>query len=354
MQRLIFGILGVLSVCCNLYSQEYKVFHTSICYDLLCSIEQSENVLSHPVFQNTLATDSLFISKVNHINEKVRASNLCNFHSSLSTSKDNLDSCIVFFDTIKRSDIPKEYEGKYIDNIFNVLPDIKYVLKGLISAGYYDYWTDFVFPKIQNTINNYKFEEGILDKIHSELITMSGNGFLSDEYSKIYILDIGNAFSLNDETFCCTHLLLDKELAKQYSINFIQVYIHENLHRIFLSKGLMRKLDELYENNSFYCYNEDIARSHGEGKNEAFIVAAESFISHKLGLKTNEEVLVEFQEYVEGSLVLSPIIYTYLPEKNENESFNDFLLSLFEKGLISSKGLEKQYNSALEKIKKSN
>lgn len=349
MKKIIYLLLSFIFGV-NLFAQEYKVFHTSASYDLLCSIEQYENVLSHPAFANTLSADSIFISKIKHINQTVRASNLCNLYSSLPTSKNSLDSCIAFFDSIKRCDIPKEYEGKYVDNIFDVLPDIQFVLRRFVLDGYLSYWTDFVLPKLQKAIEGYKFEDGLLDKIHSELISMSGNNALSDEYAKIYILDIGNAFSLNDETFCCTHLLLDKELAKKYRINFIQVYIHENLHRIYLSKDLMGKLDYLYENNSFYRKNEDIAKSHGEGKNEAFIVAAESFISHKLGLKTQKEVLIEFREYVEGALVLSPIIYMYLHKKKENESFSDFLLSLFEDGYISSKKLKQQYDSAMKEL----
>ncbi|WP_373815426.1 hypothetical protein, partial [Porphyromonas loveana] len=138
---------------------------------------------------------------------------------------------------------------------------------------------------------------------------------------------------------------------KQYRINFIQVYIHENLHRLYLSKSLIDKLDELYENDSFYRKNEDVAQKHGEGKNEAFIVAAETYISRKLGLKTDREVYQEFDEYVEGSLVLSPIIYQYISNKKGKDSFNDFLLNLFEKKYIKAGSVEKQYNEIMRKLK---
>ena len=198
--------------------------------------------------------------------------------------------------------------------------------------------------------NEKKCEE-ILEKIHSELVKMAGNESLNEEYSKIYILDIDNAFSLNDETFCCTPLLLNEEIAKQYRINFIQVYIHENLHRLYLSKKLIAKLDELYEQDAFYRKNEDLARKHGEGKNEAFIVAAETYISRKLGLKTNSEAYQEFTEYVEGSLVLSPIIYKYLCENFEKQSFDSFLLNLFETKKIRAGNIEEQYNKIMKELK---
>jgi len=333
------------------FGQNYKVFHTSVCYDMLSSFDKYEKIISNPFFENTLAQDRMFIKDIEIINQKVRPSNLCNLYASLPTDKDDVIKCLYFFNSLEEEDVPEKFKGKYVANIFSVMPQIKRVLQKLITANYTKYWIEQVYPALKQEIDGYKFEEGISDKIHTELTKMAGNDSLNEEYPKIYILDIDNAFSLNDETFCCTPVLLNKEIAKQYRINFTQVYIHENLHRLYLSEKLIGKLDELYEQDAFYRKNEDLARKHGEGKNEAFIVAAETYISRKLGLKTDSDVYQEFDEYVDGSLVLSPIIYQYLCDEVEKHSFDRFLLNLFETKKIKAGNVEKQYNKIMKKLK---
>lgn len=331
-----------------------KVFHTSLCYDLLSSIENHETLAESLMYKKNLIDDSIYQSNIKLINETVKASNLCNLYASLPTNKDNIDDCIAFFTYFYPKQIPQKFQGKYVERIFNVKDEIVETLTILKEAGYESYWRQSVLPKIEKAINGFTFEDGLLDKIHEEITLMAGNNPLSENYSKIYILDIGNAFNLNDETFCSTYFLLDKEIAKQYRINFVQVYIHENLHRLYLSEELMNHLDELYSTDDFYRSNELKAAEHGEGRNEAFVVAAETYISKKTGLKNVDDVFIEFTEYVGGSLVLTPIIYTYLNKKSEMESYNDFLLKLFKKGKIKSGKIEKQYNKAMKKVKGKN
>ncbi len=352
MKRTVFNILLLFVISVN--AQEYKVFHKSICYDLLSNFVNYEELIAHPFFENSLAKDTAFISDVKLINEKVRPSNICNFYASLPTDKDDIKACLTFFSSVQRHNIPDKWEGKYVDNIFSVLPQICTTIEKLINANYQKYWEKHVLPKLTQAIQDFEFEEGILDKIHNELILMAGNSQLSDEYSKIYILNIDNAFSLNDETFCCTYLLLDNQLSKKYRIDFIQVYIHENLHRLYLSKDLMKNLEDLFEKDVFYKTKESIARKHGEGLNEAFIVALECYVSRKLTLKSDKDVYDEFKEYVEGSLVLAPVIYKNLFQKSENETLDNFLLTLFKKKKIKAGKVEKQYNSAMEWILKAN
>ncbi len=172
---------------------------------------------------------------------------------------------------------------------------------------------------------------------------------LPDIQSKIFILDIKNAFNLSDESFCCTPLILDHEIEKQLRLSFMNIYIHENLHNLYLSPELMAELREL-DNDTFYRDKENIAQRHGEGRNEAFIVAAEVYISNKLGLRDNQSVYDEFSQYVDGSLVLAPIIYVYLSDRNHNESYNDFLLRLFDKGILKTGIIEANYNNAMNTI----
>jgi len=318
---------------------------------MLSSFDSYEKLISNPFFKNTLARDSNFIADIKSINQKVRPSNICNFYASLPSDKTNTKECYLFLKSLRKEDIPDEFMGQYVENIFSVMPQILNVVEKLIDADYQKYWEEQVYPMLKRNIDSFTFEEGILDKIHEELIKMSGNGNLSDEYPKIFILDIDNAFSLNDETFCCTPVLLDKETAKKYRINFIQVYIHENLHRLHLSKTLIQELEKLYEEDDFYRKNENVARNYGEGLNEAFVVAAETHISQKLGLRTDYDVYTEFKEYVGGSLVLAPIVYSFLSLKDDKQPFDSFLLNLFETGIIKSGNIEKQYNEIMTRLK---
>ena len=93
----------------------------------------------------------------------------------------------------------------------------------------------------------------------------------------------------------------------------MQVYIHENLHRLSLSGELLDMLQTLYDNDDFYRTHEDRARAYGEGGNEAFVVAAERYVSRRLGRIDDKQVLDEFLVYCDGTHVLAPIVYRYLP-----------------------------------------
>lgn len=130
----------------------------------------------------------------------------------------------------------------------------------------------------------------------------------------------------------------------------MNIYIHENLHNLYLSPKLMAKLGEL-DNDPFYNSKEAVAQKYGEGRNEAFVVAAEVYISKNLGLRDAQNVYDEFSQYVDGSLVLAPIIYVNLSRREGQESYNDFLLRLFEDGVLKSGAIETNYNDAMEFIK---
>lgn len=111
---------------------------------------------------------------------------------------------------------------------------------------------------------------------------------------------------------------------------------------------------DLLENlkkDDFYRVNEEVASSHGEGLNEAFVVAAEVYISHKIGRRDSESVYREFKEYVDGSLVLAPIVYIHLPEKRVDETFNDFLIGLFNRGDITPGNVKAEYERAMSTLK---
>ena len=189
-----------------------------------------------------------------------------------------------------------------------------------------------------------------LGAIHQEITRLAGGQPLDATGSRIYILgNIDNAFALLDETFCCTPLLLDPETARQYRIDFMQVYIHENLHRLSLSGELLDMLQTLYDNDDFYRTHEDRARAYGEGGNEAFVVAAERYVSRRLGRIDDKQVLDEFLVYCDGTHVLAPIVYRYLPDLRDGESFDGFLRRLLDRRIRPGK-VESQYRRAMKKL----
>lgn len=102
--------------------------------------------------------------------------------------------------------------------------------------------------------------------------------------------------------------------------------------------------------DDFYRDSEKVARHHNEGRNEAFVVAAEAFISHKIGRRDNKSVYDEFKEYVDGSLVLAPIIYVHLPDKQKDESLNSFILRLFDNGTIKEGCVKTEYDKAMRQL----
>lgn len=51
------------------------------------------------------------------------------------------------------------------------------------------------------------------------------------------------------------------------------------------------------------------------------------------------------------SLVLAPIIYIHLRERANNETFNDFIIRLFNEGKIKSGSVKTEYDKAMQQLK---
>lgn len=322
-----------------------EVFNTSKSFDLLCMPQYIEQIKGNPQFEE-LCADSVFISDISEVNSICKASKLCNLYSELKGDKNDISQCLH----IMRHLDSLAGDIEWANDIISVQPQLVYVLQKLVDCGYSEYWDKTVYPTLKSHIDNYDLAPDLLNAIHNDLSDFFFPESLPDIHSKIYILNIKNAFNLSDESFCCTPLILNPEIEKQLRLNFKNIYIHENLHNLYISPELMAKLAEL-ENDTFYNGKEAIARNHGEGKNEAFVVAAEVYISHKLGIRDNQSVFDEFSQYVDGSLVLAPIIYVNMSGRTRGESYNDFLLRLFDTGTLKPGVIEDNYNSAMEAIR---
>lgn len=192
------------------------------------------------------------------------ASQLCNLYSLSGGSKDDPEQVVEFFASFDPESLPQKVRGAWIDEICSVRDELSYCLQRLAQAGYAQYWQEQVRPCLNNAIEQYRIAPEQLGAIHQEITRLAGGQPLDATGSRIYILgNIDNAFALLDETFCCTPLLLDPETARQYRIDFMQVYIHENLHRLSLSGELLDMLQTLYDNDDFYRTHEDRARAYG-------------------------------------------------------------------------------------------
>lgn len=326
----------------------HRLFTTSKSFDMIASLQYFNKIKERPQFSH-LAADSAFMSELNTINDNVSASKLCNLYASFGGNRHDTDSCVVFFTLLAENNDVIKYDESWVNNIVNLSPQISSCLSAINNADYSEYWVSDIKPVIDGYINSYPVSEKALNAIHDAMTEFSGPEILPPTHSNIYILNIDNAFNLSDESFCCTPILLNTEFEKKFRLDFLKVYIHENLHRLSISGELMNRLDELMADD-FYHENENVARSHNEGRNEAFVVAAEVFISHKIGRRDNRSVYNEFKEYVDGSLVLAPIIYIHLHDKQEAESLNDFILRLFDNGTIKTGYVKTAYDKAMSRL----
>lgn len=352
MKKLYVCILILVGVIASVSAEtrlSTRLFTTSRCFDLIASLQYFDKIKDLPQFTH-LAMDSAFIRQLRHVNDNVTASKLCNLYSTFGGDKDNTDKCVTFFREMVSNDSITHTDADWIKSIIGLQPELASCLARLNDTGYSDYWDNEVKPLLDRYINSYPVSDEMLDDIHDAMTEFSGPEILPPTHSNIYILNIDNAFNLSDESFCCTPLLLDPELEKKFRLDFLKVYTHENLHRLSISEELMRRLD-LLMSDDFYRENEIKAKSYNEGRNEAFVVAAEVFISHKIGRRDIKSVYDEFNEYVEGSLVLAPIIYVHLHKKRRDESLNDFILRLFDNGTIEAGQIEAEYYKAMLHIK---
>lgn len=326
-----------------------ELFNTSAAYDMLAVFPQADRLAEDPFFTGTLGADTLFLDRAHRIDSVVRPSQLCNLYSLSGDSKDDPEQVVEFFASFDPESLPQKVRGAWIDEICSVRDELSYCLQRLAQAGYAQYWQEQVRPRLNSTIEQYRIDPELLRGVHREILRLAGELPLAPG-TRIYILgNIDNAFALLDETFCCTPLLLDPETARQYSIDFMQVYIHENLHRLPLSTELLDMLQTLYDNDDFYRTHEDRARAYGEGGNEAFVVAAERYVSRRLGRIDDRQVSDEFLVYCDGSHVLAPIVYRYLPDLRDGESFDGFLRRLFDRRIRPGK-VESQYRRAMKKL----
>lgn len=63
-----------------------------------------------------------------------------------------------------------------------------------------------------------------------------------------------------------------------------------------------------------------------------------------------KRVFDEFSKYVGGGFVLALNIYIHLEERLHTETYNDFVLRLFNNGIIRVGNIEAEYTSAMNEL----
>ena len=192
------------------------VFNTSKSFVLLCVPQYIDHIKDDARFAE-LCSDSIFIANITDVNSNSSASKLCNLYSEIHGDKDDITKCLF---TIQHLDsLARDVE--WAKGILSVQPQLSYICHKLVEHGYSDYWDNTVYPKLKSHIDNYNLNKDLLNNINQSLIEFFLPESLSDIQSKIYILDIENAFNLSDESFCCTPLILNPEIEKQLRLNFM-------------------------------------------------------------------------------------------------------------------------------------
>ena len=321
------------------------IFHKAKALDLIVAVQNFDRIAQSDSTFSNLAKDALFMSDLTAVNSRLRASKLCNFYMENNGNPNSIEDCVSFWE---RDTFVNHDSLQWVKAVLDMRQKISNVVNAMVEAGYSAYWENTVNPQLDEYLDKYKIPNDRLDSIQTAFLDFAGPDSLSEAQSKIYVIDVSTAaFALPNESFCCSAILLNPEVQKQINLNFLSLFLHENLHRLSLSNELFERLNRLKEEDAFYAAGEDVAAKHNEGRNEAFVVAAECYLSNQLKIRTDAEVQQYFREYVDGALVLAPIIYRYLPEKRANQTFNDFLISLFDSGKIKAGEVERQYNEAI-------
>lgn len=84
MKRLYVCILRVVGFIASVSAETRpatRLFTTSRCFDLIASLQYFDKIKNLTQFSH-LASDSAFIRKLQHVNDNVTASKLCNLYSS--------------------------------------------------------------------------------------------------------------------------------------------------------------------------------------------------------------------------------------------------------------------------------
>jgi hypothetical protein len=225
------------------------------------------------------------------------------------------------------------------------------VLNSIKIAGFEEYWYGEIEPIVQQQCNT----------LYEFLIHYSADRLLSaiDEFVKqdkslhvptSYVYLTYFSYALGYRVSKNTHVQSFQPGKPINTRQFVRTAIHEILHGFQSTPILDCYIQNLRENDSFFAATLPKLSHWGEGDWENIIEAGEAYISSKLGLCTSEELKEHLKRQYDGALVLAQVIYHYLLSRETDLaslSYNDFLIKLFDEGVISTGNLENQYRTIL-------
>jgi hypothetical protein len=223
------------------------------------------------------------------------------------------------------------------------------VLRAVQAEGFEEYWHKEIKPIIQQQCDT------LLDSLK--------------DYPTDRLLDAINEFVKPDKPFhaptlhvyltyfsySLSYRVLENSQVQSFRpgepINarkFVRTAIHEVLHGFHPDPTLNDYYQSLCKNDEFFAATFPKLKAWGEPEWENIVEAGEAYVSHKLGLSTSEELTRHLRRQYDGVLVLAQVIYHHLLTREAEIAslgYNDFLVKLFEEGIISPGNLEAQYQA---------
>lgn len=244
---------------------------------------------------------------------------------------------------LDKSSLIKDYRHKAtikdLNRIISVKDKLIYVLSAMKDQDWEDDWKALRFRLIYDINRKQKdLKSYSPQKLKSEIDKFLGiQTQNNDSSTTVYYIYYAypNAFKLPYNMF------------GTFSIEntqwFLAGYIHEMLHSFSIYDSQYIQLHENLVNSSKkLAHQEDILlHQFYESKDEFYVVAAESYLSVKLGIKTEEQAIHYLKTPNGGSMEYSLLLYNYLQKYFDFDkyTFGSFLKNIFFKN-VTAKEIE--------------
>ncbi len=277
------------------------------------------------------------------------------FHFSDAESLDEMIAELDSLESLKRRVLKaKPSDPGWIDSIFMHLEEnrvlFQQILDALKQADYDGYWQREIQPVVSRRCEEL---HGELSNYSVKKILMEINGLLGPQYNiehgpkPMYLTYFGYPLAYGVPDDGGVHSFRGD---RPEPTMFVGIFIHLLLYNYSPGGSVLEHLEQLSK-SQFYARNLEMYKHYwGGGPYKDFIVAAEKYISVKLGVVSDEKAFHHLYTNQDGTSVLGVIIYDNMStEKLEGKTYDEFLSSLFEERVIEPATLEGEYYRILEK-----
>ena len=282
------------------------------------------------------------------VNSNIQGFQLCYVFSFIDAN--NLDDIIKTLQNedefrktvVNKSAMIKDFRHeatiKDLERIISVKNKLIFVLNKMKKEDWENDWKALTYKLIYDIQRTQKNLKGYSPpKLKTEVENFLGSDSKNDSSSTVHYIYYAypNAFKLpynmvgtfsieNTQWFLVGYI---HEMLHSFSI-FYQQYIHFHENLVNGSKKLSQQEEILL--HQFY-----------ESKDEFYVVAAECYLSVKLGLRTEEHAINYLKSTNGGSMKYSLFLYNYLQTyfDSDNHTFGNFLKNIFFKN-VTAKDIE--------------